>query len=610
MTHQQHKALSIGGEGLCYNAVMPFGSPSFWRFLRYARPYRVLIAVSILCGIVKFTLALLLPLCLGYMTDHVILEDLSREERMQRLWMVTGVLVLGFALRLPAAYYRTWCAELAGNRTIFDIREALYAHMHRLSLEYHQRQRTGSTTSRLINDINQAQGILDQGVMSLLVDLIFLSGTVTFLIWWDWELALVSLFTLPLYGATFGFLNPKLRVRAREVQAKMSELSGEVNEKVSAHSVVMAFVRERTERMNFFRQHRDYFDRIMDRVGIQVWLISLGEFFTLVGPTIVLCYGTFRVMSGRITPGELLIFYGFLSHLYLPMRRLADASAALQLQLAAMDRVFHLMDVAPDIIDKPSAKPLQVTQARIEFDDVTFGYREDSPVLCCVSFNVEPGQSVAIVGRSGAGKSTLIKLLPRFYDVHAGAIRIDGQDIRDVTQHSLREHIGMVMQDPILFNMSVRDNILYGRRGATEEDMLAAARMAHVDEFVHDLPEGYDTIIGERGVTLSGGQKQRVSIARAFLRDPEILVLDEATSNLDSIAEGIIQEALSKLMKGRTTLVIAHRLSTIFDCDKVVVFDNGRKVQEGTHMQLLSQPGPYRELCEEQFGIARLEESA
>jgi ABC-type multidrug transport system fused ATPase/permease subunit len=589
---------------------MPFGSPTFKRFLRYARPYAWLIAGSILCGVIKFTLALLLPLCLGYMTDHVILADITREGRMQRLWMATGVLALGFALRLPAAYYRTWFAELAGNRTIFDIREALYAHLHRLSLEYHQRQRVGATTSRLINDINASQGILDQGVMSLLVDFLFLSGTVTFLIWWDWELALVSLFTLPLYGLTFGLLNPRLRAAAREVQARMSDLSGEVNEKVSAHSVVMAFVRERSERLKFSHQHREYFRRVMRRVGIQVWLISLGEFFTLVGPTIVLCYGTFRVMSGHITPGELLIFYGFLSHLYLPMRRLADASAALQLQLASMDRVFALMDVAPDIMDKPGAKPIEITQARIEFDDVTFGYREDAPVLCCVSFTVEPGQSVAIVGRSGAGKSTLIKLLPRFYDVHAGAIRIDGQDIRDITQHSLREHIGMVMQDPILFNMSVRDNILYGRRNATEEEMLEAARMAHVDEFVNDLPEGYDTIIGERGVTLSGGQKQRVSIARAFLRDPEILVLDEATSNLESIAEGIIQEALVKLMKGRTTLVIAHRLSTVFDCDKVVVLDEGRKVQEGTHLQLIAQPGPYRQLCEEQFGSIRLEDTA
>jgi subfamily B ATP-binding cassette protein MsbA len=584
---------------------MPLGSPTFRRFLRYARPYWLWITGSILAGLLKFSLALSLPICVGYIADFVITADVAPEVKSSRLWLAIAGLVAAFTLRMPAAYFRTYLAELAGNRTIFDIREALYAHMQRLSMEYHQRQRSGSTTSRVINDINQSQGILDQGVMSLTVDFIFLVGVVAVLVVWDWQLALVSLSTLPLYALTFGFLNPRLRAKSRDVLAQMSELSGEVNEKLAAQSVVMAFVREHSERIRFFRLNRDYFNKVMRRVGIQVWLISLGEFFTLLGPMIVLSYGSFLVMAGRISLGELLAFYGILSHLYLPMRRLADASAALQVQLAAMDRVFALMDVAPDIIDKPGAKALAVNEGRITFDNVTFAYREDSPVLCCVSFTAEPGQSVAIVGRSGAGKSTLMKLLPRFYDVHDGAISIDGQDIRDVPQHSLRQHIGLVMQDPILFNMSVRENILYGRRNATEQDMLAAARMAHVDEFVNDLPEGYDTIIGERGVTLSGGQKQRVSIARAFLRDPKILVLDEATSNLDSIAEGIIQEALAKLMHGRTTLVIAHRLSTVVDCDKVVVLEDGHKVQEGTHAQLIAQPGVYRALCEEQFGLMR-----
>lgn len=578
--------------------------------MRYARPYWPWIAGSIVCGVLKFGLALLLPYCVGYVADYIVPEDIPPELRRERLWMAVGALVVAFGLRMPAAYYRTYLAELAGNRTIFDVREALYAHMQKLSMEYHQQQRMGVITSRVINDINQSQGILDKGVMSLSVDFIFLVGTVGFLIYWDWQLALVSLFTLPMYGFTFGRLNPRLRTASRAVQAKMSELSGEVNEKLSAHSVVAAFVRERTERISFFRSHRAYFDQVMARVNIQVWLISLGEFFTLVGPMIVLSFGTLLVMNQRLTFGELLVFYGFLSHLYLPMRRLADASAALQTQLAAMDRVFSLMDVAPDIVDKPGAPRLQQVRGRVEFDNVTFAYREDTPVLCCVSFTAEPGQSVAIVGRSGAGKSTLIKLLPRFYDVHDGAIRVDGQDIRDVTQQSLRSNIGMVMQDAILFNLSVRDNILYGRRGATEEEMLEAARMAHVDEFARDLPDGYDTIIGERGVTLSGGQKQRVSIARAFLRNPRILVLDEATSNLDSIAEAIIQDALRTLMKGRTTLVIAHRLSTVLDCDKVVVLEAGRKVQEGTHQQLLAQRGPYRALCEEQFGAVRLEDIA
>jgi ATP-binding cassette subfamily B protein len=280
------------------------------------------------------------------------------------------------------------------------------------------------------------------------------------------------------------------------------------------------------------------------------------------------------------------------------------------MQLAGMDRVFAILDVQPDIADAPGAKPLQLTEGRITFEDVHFSYLDDQPVIEGISLDVAPGQAVAIVGRSGGGKSTLVKLVPRFYDVQHGAIRIDGQDIRDVTLHSLREKIGMVMQDAILFGGSVRENILYGRRGATEEEMLEAARMAHVDEFVDELPKGYDTLIGERGVTLSGGQKQRLSIARAFLRDPEILILDEATSSLDSHAENVIQEALERLMKGRTTLVIAHRLATVVDCDRVIVIEDGRIVQQGTHDTLINEEGPYRALCEEQFGVVQMEDLA
>ncbi len=584
-----------------------FGSPTFRRFMRYALPYWRPILGSVLCGIAKFVLALLLPGALAYLTDYVILDEVSNADKIQRMELVVVVLVIGYLLRIPISFFRSWYAELAGNRTIFDIREDLYGHVQRLSLDYHAKHRTGSTTSRIINDVNGAQGILDRGVMSVAVDLIFLVGIVAFLFAWDWQLALVSLFTLPLYALVFGVLNPRLRLTARAVQEQMSELSGEVNEKMSGQTVVMAFVRERSERLHFLGLHREYFERVMRRVNIQVWMFTLGEFFTMLGPLIVISFGSFRVMGGTLTFGELLLFYGFLSHLYLPMRRLADASAAVQLQLAAMDRVFELMDVQPDIADAPDAGLLTVANGRIEFDDVHFSYDKVSPVLEGVSFVAEPGTAVAIVGRSGAGKSTLIKLLPRFYDVDAGAIRVDGQDVRSVRQHSLRENIGIVMQDPILFNASVRENILYGRRGATEEEMIAAARMAHVDEFVAELPKGYDTVIGERGVTLSGGQKQRVSIARAFLRDPRILILDEATSNLDSHAEAIIQDALDELMKGRTTLVIAHRLSTIVDCDQVVVFEEGHVVQQGTHDSLIQSPGPYRALCEEQFGAVSLD---
>lgn len=593
--------------GLRYTLRMRFlGSPAFWRFLGYARRYSGWIAASIVCGVLKFSLALLLPYALGYVTDYVILAEASREVKLWRLGEMMALLTGAYFLRMPITYYRSWCAEAAGLRTIYDIREELYAHLQKMSLDYYARHRTGAITANVINVLNGAQGILDRGVMSVAVDFIFLSGTVVFLFAWDWRLALVSLVTLPLYALVFGVLNPRLRAASRRVQEQMTELSGEVNEKLAGQSVVLAFARERSERLRFFAAHREYLRRALRSVRIQVWMTTLGEFLTMIGPLVVIGYGGYRVLSGNLTLGELLVFYGFLSHLYLPMRRLADASAAVQVQLAAMDRIFEMLDLVPGIRDAPDAKPLSLREGRIEFAAVTFGYEPGQPVLRGVTLCVEPGQSVAIVGRSGAGKTTLVSLLPRFYDVAAGAIRIDGQDVRSVTQASLRRHIGMVMQDPILFNVSIRENILYGRHGATEAEMLAAARMAHVDEFVEELPQGYDTVIGERGVTLSGGQKQRVSIARAFLRDPRILILDEATSNLDSHAEAIIQDALERLMQGRTTLVIAHRLSTIVGCDKVVVLEEGRIVQEGTHESLLRERGPYRALCEEQFGTVSL----
>lgn len=383
-------------------------------------------------------------------------------------------------------------------------------------------------------------------------------------------------------------------------------MSGEVTEKLSGLAVVLAFVREKTEQLNFFGRHRRYYDRVLQRVRLNVTRMSLSEFITAVGPIVVVGYGGYRVIQGTLAIEYLIVFYGFVSHLYLPTRRIADTSAFLQENLGALDRVFEILDSEPDIVDRESAKPLRTVEGKIVFKNVYFGYKPGKPVLNGIALDIEPGEAVALVGPSGAGKTTMVNLVPRFYEVVEGAVEIDGCDIRDVTLASLRKHIGIVPQDSILFSGPIRDNILYGRHGASEAEMIEAAKMAHAHEFIEELPEGYDTRIGERGITLSGGQRQRVSIARAFLRDPKILILDEATSSLDSQTENLIQEALHNLMQGRTTLVIAHRLSTIVDCDKVVVLDKGRIVQQGTHESLINRPGLYRKLCEEQFGYVDL----
>ena len=582
-------------------------SPTFLRFLKYARPYWRPSLGSVAFGAVKFSLALLLPGALGLVVKFSLDTDLTTAEQISRLTGILTLLVIAFLLRAPITFYRTYWAEFAGNRTIFDVRSDLYRHIQRLSLTYHADNRTGSTISRLINDINAAQTILDRGVITVAIDLLFLSGVVVFLFSIDAQLAAISLVTLPIYGLSIMLLNPRHRRAAVRVQEQVSEMSGEVTEKLSGLSVVLAFVREKTEERHFFQRHREYFDRVLTKTKVQATHLASTEFLTAAGPLVVIGYGGYRMISGTLAMHEFIWFYGFISHLYLPTRRLADCTAMVQESLAALDRVFELMDETPDIRDVSGAPPLRNAKGHVELRNVHFGYTPDTPVLHDISLVVEPGQSVAIVGRSGAGKSTLVNLLPRFYDVSLGQILVDGQDISKVRVKSLREHIGIVQQDSILFRGTIAENILYGRRDATHAEMLEAAKMAHVDEFVDEFKEGYETVIGERGVKLSGGQKQRVSIARAFLRDPRILILDEATSSLDSQAENIIQDALRELMEGRTTFVIAHRLSTIVDSDIVIVLEDGRIVQQGKHDDLIQLDGMYRHLCEEQFGYVRLD---
>jgi len=576
--------------------------------LRYARPYWVLILGAMVFGILKFTMALLLPASLGLVAQYVMVDDYSVSEKVVRLFVLLGVLTVVLLARTPVTYFRSYLAAKAGQRTIFDLRCDLFRHIQRLSIAYHHERKTGNLTARLINDLNDAQGILNQGIVAVGMDIIFLCGVVVFLLFLDLRLASVSLFTLPLYGIVFHRINPRLRRASTEVQEEMEEMSGEVSEKFAAVQVVQAFVCEEAEEQSFFKRQSRYHRKVLRRVHLRTTLGSVAEFLQAFGPVVVISYGGYRAVMDPTFLPKLIVFYGFIQHLYLPTRRLADCSAIIQEKLAALDRAFEVLDSVPDIQDAPDAIGLAEVRGEVRFENVGFAYVPGSPVLADISFEAKPGQAVAVVGRSGVGKTTLVNLVPRFYDVNEGVIFVDGHDVRGVKVKSLRENIGMVLQDSILFSGTIRENILYGRQDATEAEMLEAARMAHVDEFVEALPNGYDTKIGERGVTLSGGQKQRVSIARAFLCDPKILILDEATSSLDSRAESIIQDALGKLMKGRTTLVIAHRLSTIINCDFVLVLDGGRIVEQGCHADLIRGKGLYRQLCEEQFGHVHVED--
>jgi len=579
---------------------------TFWRYIRYAAPYWRLILAAVGCGVLKFGLALGLPASLSSVTKYVIVDDLSAPEKTFRLFVILGLLTLALAIRTPVTYWRSYWASRACSLTIFDIRMAVFQHVQRLGLAFHNRRRKGNLAARIISDLNDAQGLLGEGVIDVGMDSIFLCSTALFLLFLDGQLAVVSLFTLPLYGIVYYYMNPRLRHAASQVQKEMEEMAGEVTEKLGAIQVVKAFVREDAESERFRVRQLRYFERFIARLRLRTTLTSIAEFLQSFGPLVVICFGGYHAIHDTSYLPKLILFYGFIQHLYLPTRRLADCSAVIQEKLAAVDRVFELLDAEPDIQDAAGARVLPTLEGRLAFEHVSFGYHSGKPILRDISFEIEPGQAVAIVGRSGAGKTTLVNLVPRFYDVWDGTVRVDGHDIRTLSVKSLRSRIGMVLQDTILFAGSIRENILYGRPGASEEEMRQAARMAHVEEFVEALPNGYETAIGERGVTLSGGQKQRLSIARAFLCDPRILILDEATSSLDSHAESIIQDALKILMQGRTTLVIAHRLSTVLDCDFVLVLDDGRLAEQGPHQALVQSDSLYRQLCEEQFGHVQL----
>ena len=569
---------------------------NYMRLLAYIKPYTRRLALAVVCIIMAAGANLYLPWIIKDMIDDVLM---SKDMVMLNL-IAAGILVVMFT-RGVFYYGQSYLVSYVGQRVIIDVRSVLFRKFQRMPLSYYDKQQTGTVMSYITNDVAVMQSAIVDNLIELVTESSILIGSLAMMIYLDWKLSLLTLMTIPLVGFAMKIFGRKLKRSSTVIQERVAEITSLLQESISAIRVVKSFVQESYEIKRFEEQNWRNFQADMKNVKLSSLLTPTVEFLAAIAVTFIVWFGGYEVVNEVITAGELVAFLTYAVNLANPVKRLSRVYAAIQKAMAAAERVFDIMDLDEKITDVPGAKPLPPIKGKVEFKDITFSYKEGQPALQHISLKAEPGQMIALVGPSGSGKSTIANLIPRFYDVDSGVITIDDHDIRQVTADSLREQIGLVPQETMLFSTSVMENIRYGRLEATDEEVIEAAKAANAEEFIKELPEGYDTKLGERGLNLSGGQRQRLAIARAILKNPRVLILDEATSALDTESEKIVQDALDNLMVGRTSFVIAHRLSTIFNADQIFVVENGHLREHGTHEELLAAGGLYSNLYNIQF---------
>ncbi|MEJ9212616.1 ABC transporter ATP-binding protein [Bacillus smithii] len=576
---------------------------SIRRYMNFVKPYRREIIATLFIGAIKFAIPLLIPIIIKYVIDDIIgNHELPSDIKIQKLLFVLGVMFFIFVvLRPPVEYFRQYLAQSTGNKVLFDIRDRLFDHIQKLSFKYYANHRAGEVISRVINDVEQTKDFVITGLMNIWLDLTTIFIAVGLMLSMDVKLTIVSLLVFPLYAFSVKYFFGNLRRLTRVRSQALAEMQSFLHERVQGMPVIKSFAIEDFAQNQFKDQNSNFLDKALYQTNWTAKSFAVVNTITDLAPLIVIAYAGFQVIHGHLSVGTMAAFISYVDRLYDPLRRLVNSSTTLTQAIASMDRVFELIDEKYDITDRPDAIECKDVKGNIVFDHVSFAYDEDEPeVLKNIDLEIQAGETVALVGMSGGGKSSLVSLISRFYDVTKGRILLDGVDIRDFKVRSLRDHIGMVLQDNILFSDSVKNNILLGRPDASEEEVIAAAKAANAHDFIMNLVDGYDTKVGERGVKLSGGQKQRVAIARVFLKNPPILILDEATSALDLESEHLIQEALEKLAKDRTTFIVAHRLSTITHADRIILIENGRVVESGTHEELMAKQGSYYKLFQVQ----------
>jgi len=613
---------------------------SFRRTLSFLRPYRARVVVAVLLTLLVTLLQIVPPRLFQYAIDDGIRPALKAQQEIKTLQVrsaspvltpadkaavdakvatlkkveteqapkmllyaaiaLFGVILLRNIFSFANSYTLTWI----GHRFVFDLRFATWKHLQRLSLAYHNQTQTGKIMARVTGDIEVIQGLIQGQLVTFISDLVTLLAVIAMLFVLEWRIACIIVSLIPFYVISYLSFLKHIREVSQEQRRLWDEMLGKLAEKIAGIGVVKAFVKEDYETQNFMGSVRAKFSVDMRQVHLNRRLGLVSGVISALGTGVVYAYGGSLVQDGQMTTGVLVALTFYIGYVFNPAVRVVDFNNSLQWALAAMDRVFQTLDTRPDIEDKPDALPIPEVRGDVEFDHVTFNYIEGKSAISGVDMRVKQGEIVALVGHSGAGKSTLMNLLMRFYDPTQGTVRVDGYDLRDVRLESLRRKISMVAQENVLFSVSVLENVKYGNPQASDELAIEACKAADLHEFISELPEGYETMIGEDGIKLSGGQKQRLALARALLTDPAILILDDVTSALDGETEARVQEALGRVMKGRTTFIIAHRLSSVVDADRIYVIEDGAIVDVGTHAELVDREGIYRDLYREQFKSA------
>lgn len=568
----------------------------YLRILSYIKPYMHRLIFAMFCTIMAAAGNLYIPWIIKDMIDEV----LADKNGTMLNWIAASIIAI-FVVRGLFWYGQNYLMSYVGQSVIIDIRAAVFKKLQRLSVSFYDKNKTGTIMSYVTNDVNALQSAMVENTIEMITEGFILIGSVVAMIYLDWRLTLFTVCTFPVVLWFMEFFGKKIRKTGGRIQECTADITSVLQESVASARVIKSFVREDYEVDRVDVENRANFRANMKNAQLMATLTPVVELVAAIGVTMIIWYGGNNVINGTITAGSLVAFLTYAVNISNPIKRLTRVIGNIQKALAAAQRVFMIIDMPEEIAESRDAKQLPEVSGKVEFQNVSFAYDDKGNVITDLSFSVKPGEVIAIVGPSGAGKSTIANLLPRFYDVNKGDIKIDGHSVREVTLDSLREQVGIVPQETMLFNGSVYNNILYGRLDATKEEIEAAAKAANAHDFIMQLTDGYETKLGDRGVNLSGGQRQRIAIARAILKNPRILILDEATSALDTESERVVQEALDRLMVGRTSFVIAHRLSTVKNADKILVLEKGNLVESGTHDELLALDGLYAHLYKIQY---------